>query len=141
MKIKLILFLTAIFQIISCSNINKDFNSRFVIYDKFIDENNLTLEEEINTFKFQGWNSLDNYHIILSSYQHKFYLITLSNYCNDINISPNIIIDQSINNKLDSNFDSIIVPSQYNIKCKIRTIHSLNRQQKNDLLSLTLHNK
>jgi len=135
------LILTSFILLNACSVNNKKNNNRFDVYENYIQTNKLSSKSEIYSFIFRGWNALDNYHLILTSSHHKVYLVTLENYCNDIMIKPQIHINQAIGNRLSTHFDSIIVPSEFNLKCNIKSIHILNKSQKNELLALSSNNK
>ena len=111
-------------------------NTRLKIYDDYITQNNLESISRVTTFKFQGWNSLDDRHLILSSNFKKSYLIVLANYCNDLQHSSSIMVDQSMSSRLSSKFDAIIVPSQDTQKCVINSIYKVTQEQLSELISL-----
>lgn len=125
----------------ACTSTQKNISDRFDIYNTYISQNNLISKSEIYSFKFQGWSSLDNYHLILTSSHRKIYLITLRNYCNDLTFKPQIYFDQAVDSRLSSHFDSVIVSTDLSIKCAIKSIHLINKKQKDELLNLSSHNK
>jgi len=118
----------------SCSN--KNHNSRNEIYSNYIKSNNLVEVNKILAFQFQGWNSLDYEHLIISSSHNKSFLVTLNFYCNDLRNSHSILLDQTMNSSLSSKFDSIIVPDNNQVKCRIKSIHQISPKQKNELTAL-----
>jgi hypothetical protein len=136
-----VIMLAVLLLLNGCTSSNSKFNNRFDIYDSYIIQNNLISKSQIYSFKLEGWNPLDNFHLILTSAHKKYYLITLKNYCNDLTIKPQIYFDQAIDNRLSTHFDSIIVPSELGIKCALKSIHVLNKKQKDELLSLATDNK
>lgn len=84
----------------------------------------------------RGWTPLDNRHLIISSTHRKSYLLTLINYCQDLTTTTGIIPHQTLSNTLDTKFDSIIVLSQRHLKCRIDSIHALDKIQHNELTAL-----
>ncbi|VAW38530.1 hypothetical protein MNBD_GAMMA01-1546 [hydrothermal vent metagenome] len=130
---RLLILSMILITMVACATTN---NSRFKIYDDYITQNNLESVSRVTTFKFQGWNSLDDRHLILSSNFKKSYLIVLANYCNDLQYTPNIIVDQTMNSRLSSKFDAIIVPGQNTQKCVINRIYKITQEQLSELRSL-----
>lgn len=114
-------------------------NSKKIInkYNQYIIQNKLTTTNNIKSFTFRGWSSLDSQHFILSSSHNKSYLISLYNYCNELDFSSSIILNQSISHKLYSKFDSISVPNQhFQDSCRIKYIYPVTKQQQKELNSL-----
>jgi len=128
--------LCLVFLLSACSSTSVTKNNRFKIFDNYIVDNKLTSLSSVNTFRFQGWNSLDPKHLIVSSNLRKSYLLTLTNYCNNLDVTHNIRIRQSLSSRLNTKFDYIIVPGQAAQQCKIKSIHEINKQQRNELTAL-----
>ncbi len=106
-------------------------------YQNYITQQKLVPIKKIKQFTFRGWNSLDAEHFILSASQNKPYLIELYNYCNDLDFSASIRLNQTNDSILSSNFDSISIPNQsFQDKCRIKNIYSLSKQQVNEINSL-----
>ena len=106
-------------------------------YGNYITQQNLAPIKNIQHFSFRGWSSLDSQYLILSASQNKSYLIELFNYCNDLDFSSSIQINQSMDNTLSSNFDSITVPNQhFQDKCRIDNIYAISKQQFKELTAL-----
>jgi len=122
--------------IFSCSkSVTKSKNNS--IYSEYIQSNQLAHVKNIRTFRFQSWHSLDYKHLIISSSQRKSYLISLDFYCNDLLHTPNIQLDQTMASTLSAKFDSIIVPrNNPQIKCRIKSIYPITKEQKNELTGL-----
>lgn len=140
MRITLLVFLFAL--LFSCSNKKTSDNNRYKKYDDYIVSNKLEETNKVNGFFFRGWNSLDNKHLILNGSHNKAYILTLAYYCNDLDFSSSILLDQSINTSLSSKFDSIIIPNQQiPQKCRISTIHKINKEQRNELTGLRKQSK
>jgi hypothetical protein len=123
------------FLISSCGKDNSK-KTRESIYSNYLSENKIASINKIRTFRFQGWTSLDYKHLILSSSQKKSFLITLDFYCNELLQTPNILLDQTNNSNLLAKFDSIIVPNNQQSKCRIKSIHPITKNQKNELIAL-----
>ncbi|HHL31589.1 MAG TPA: hypothetical protein ENJ41_03315 [Oceanospirillales bacterium] len=119
--------------LLSCANNN---NKRSIIYENYIAQNKLQSVDKITTFHYQGWNSLDNRHLIVSSNHKKHYLLTLDSYCVDLDFSHSIIIKQSMSHRLSVFFDSIVIPKNHNSTCRIKAIHVISKEQKNELTAL-----
>lgn len=132
---KYIFIFMTLMILISCTKSTSK-NTRASIYSEYIKSNNIVAVKKIKTFRFQGWNSLDYKHLIISSSHNKSYLISLDFYCNDLQHTPNILLDQTISSSLSANFDSIIVPNNMQFKCRIKSIHSITKKQKNELTAL-----
>jgi hypothetical protein len=132
--IKTALILVSVVTLFSCAKNNN--NSRNDIYANYIKNNNLVEVNKILAFQFQGWNALDYEHLIISSSHNKNFLVTLNFYCTDLRNAHSILLDQSMSSSLSSRFDSIIVPENKQVKCRIKSIHKITKEQKNDLTSL-----
>ena len=102
-------------------------------YSVFISENDLIEKSRIQEFRFRGWQPLDDKHLILSSTHKRAYLITLMSPCTEMAFTQSIQVNQSFSTILSAKFDSISVPGQSQLKCTIRTIHELNKEQKQAL--------
>ena len=120
----------------ACANTQNKGNKSYMPYAEYIRNNNLQSVKSINTFKFMGWAELDNKHLIIDSNHKKSYLLTLASYCNDLDITHNIALNQSFSTKLNSKFDSIIVPNNPHFKCTIDDIYPITKEQKQEILDL-----
>jgi len=135
MKKTSITILTIIF-LISCSTTGDKNNARYHLYENYITDNELTPVDRIRTFKMLNWKSLDNRHLIISSFHKKHYLISLNSFCQDLDSAHTIALDQSMDNSLYAKFDSVIVSTQQHIKCRISTIHLLDQAQDKEVVNL-----
>ena len=120
----------------ACVSTGENDSKRFRVYDDYITSHNLISLDKIRTFKFQDWKSLDNKHLILSSSRHKQYLITLVNYCSDLEFTPRIALKQANSHSLSTSFDAVIVPNQAMQECRIKSIHELEKDQEKEVLAL-----
>jgi len=128
------IIIISIFLLVSACN--KQDNKKSSIYANYITQNNLESTNKITAFRFQGWHALDNKHLIISSNHNKSYLIGLDFYCSDLRHAINIVLDQTMSSSLSAKFDSIIVPLNPKIKCRIKSIHQISKDQKNQLNAL-----
>ena len=122
--------------IVACSTTHSNKDKRFKIYDNYINDNKLESLKAISRFRMRGWTPLDNRHLIMSSTHRKSYLLTLKNYCQDLTTTTGIVPHQALSNTLDTKFDSIIVLTQRHLKCRIDTIHIIDKTQHNELTAL-----
>ena len=126
--------------LVGCTTENKRDNSRFEIYDDYIVKNQLPSLKKVRVFKLQDWKSLDNRHLILSSYQTKQYLVSLAHYCNNLELANAIIVKQTLNNSLNAQFDAILIDREPSVPCYIKSIHEINAEQQNEILVLRKNN-
>ncbi len=106
-------------------------------YTAFIQSEGLVSVKRIQQFRFQGWQPLDDRHLILSSSHRKGYLIKLMSVCSELDFANNIKLKQEFGTILNAKFDSIIVPGQFNQECTIDRIYVLDEAQKKALRDLT----
>ncbi len=135
---KLIITLLLIGTLVACvpNNKAKDNKHRFHMYDDYIVKQALKPVKTIRRFKFLNWKSLDNRHLVVSSSRSNQYLVTLNNYCIDLDVAHTIAFDQTMSNSLSAKFDSIIAAGQHNQKCRISTIHPLDEEQEKVVMKL-----
>ncbi|MCF6317967.1 MAG: DUF6491 family protein [Proteobacteria bacterium] len=146
---KSIVMLLLVGSLVACAPSNKashktstkDNKHRFQMYDDYIVSQALKPVKTIRRFKFLNWKSLDNRHLIVSSSRSNQYLVTLNNYCIDLDVAHAIVFDQTMSNSLSAKFDSIIVAGQSHQKCRISTIHPLNDEQEKEVMNLRRNNK
>ncbi len=129
---KLLILLIIVLSLYGCRSGFSD-QPRFQAIQDYIDKNTLPSVPQVNAFVFQGWESLDNRHVTILSNQGRSYLVSLINFCNDLSFTQNLTLKQAISSQLSTQFDAIIVNKQH---CRIKSIHQINTQQRNDLLNL-----
>jgi hypothetical protein len=128
----LVLLLTA------CANVKQ--TGKHPIYADYISENKLEEVKKITSFRFHGWHSLDNHHLILNTSYNRPYLLSLTNYCVDLNYVNAIVVNNS-GSILQAKFDSIVPVPHRGTKCYIKSIHKITRDQVNQITSLRKTNK
>jgi len=135
---KSILLLTLL-SLTSCGlNQPRTAKNKQIIAD-FEQKHQLILVPKITSFHFQGWQSLDNDHLIISTLRGQSYLLSLHSYCYDLKYSNQIFIKRRVSSVLDTNFDSIIVPNDPGAYCYIDKIQSINAKQIDELSALVKH--
>lgn len=110
-------------------------NQAAVVYD-YVTSHQLQSLEKITAFKFQGWRSLDNKHLIISTSHKRPYLIALQNRCNELRHARGIAINANGTNTLHAGFDSITVPQFPQRKCFIKSIYRLTKEQADEVTQL-----
>ncbi len=105
-------------------------------YAAFIESEGLVGVKRVQQFRFQGWQPLDDRHLILSSSHRKGYLIKLMSVCTELGFTNHIKLKQEFSTILNAKFDSIIVPGQFNQECTIDRIYKLDEAQKQALQEL-----
>ena len=106
-------------------------------YQAFIDAENLQQKDRIQQFRFQGWQPLDDRHLILKSSQRRIYLVRLMSSCIELPFAQSIKLKQDFDTTLNAKFDSIIVPGQFRQECSIDRIYELSKEQKQALLDFS----
>lgn len=122
--------------IIGCSNKQRT----RINYTNFIVEQGLQSVQAVSQFRFQGWQPLNDRYLILRSNQQNSYLIYLMSACIDLPFANNIQLKQDMNSRLQSKFDSVIVPGQFRQTCRIDAIYPLDKDQRKALLAFNSQN-
>ncbi len=103
-------------------------------YQAFIKAEELVQKNRIQRFRFQGWQPLDDRHLILKSSQRKSYLVKLMSACTELPYAQGLQLKQDFASTLNAKFDSIIVPGQMNQECTIHSLYEMNQEQTTALL-------
>ena len=130
----IISFIIVSLTISSCATL--DHNKKESIYAKYIAEKKLESQKRITSFQFHGWRSLDNEYLILSTSFNKPYLIDLTGYCNDLRFTQTIAVHNS-GSTLHAKFDSISVPNDHSMKCRIDAIYRITKKQADEISALS----
>ncbi len=107
-----------------------------VDYAAFIEAQELVAKNRVTQFRFQGWQPLDERHLVLRGNQRKSYLIKLNTFCTDLPYAQSIQLDQSTSLSLVAKFDAIKVPGQFSQRCAIDAIYVMDKVQKQALMDL-----
>ena len=63
-------------------------------------------------------------------------LIKIKGYCPDLSFSQAILINQSMSSILTTNFDSISMLRTPQLKCYIKTIHQVSKEQLKEIMAI-----
>jgi len=129
-KLVLSLFFSAL--VTSCATSTMTNVEKTAAYNDYIASEKLEQKDRVTSFKFDSWSSLGQEHLIISTSFNKPYLITLKQRCMNLRFA-NVIRVNNTGSILDAKFDSISIPGTMGIKCFIKSIHKLNKEQKTAL--------
>ena len=118
-----------------CATTNMSLSERSEAYDQFIVDEELEALDRITTFRFNGWASLSNEHLIVRTGVNRNYLLTLRNNCSELYYSQAIVINQT-GRILQTKFDSISVPGDFPLRCFIKSIYKITPEQKKAMLAI-----
>lgn len=135
MKVGLYAITLTIF-LVSCTKSGITQQELSALYKNYIVENKLESQDRIRSFRYHGWQSLDNETLIITATQSKTYLVTLKSSCFDLRNSHAIVIHKSSSNTLDARFDSIATPKFARQKCLIKAIYKITKEQAKEIHSL-----
>jgi len=133
-----LVFLSIGFLLVSCASTSTMTNDeRTKAYIDYIVSEKLESMDRITSFRFDGFSSLSDEYLIISTGVKRSYLITLGNFCVNLRFSNSIRIHNS-GSSLQTKFDSISVPQDMGIgtKCFIKEIHKLSVEQKKEILKI-----
>jgi len=129
---KLLLSVVLGILVVGCATHTMTRLERTAAYHEFIETEKLEPLKSITSFRFQGWSSLGEEHLIISTHINRYYLITLKSRCNDLDFANAIQVNNH-GSMLQAKFDSISIPNAMGIKCFIKTIHKITKEQRNSL--------
>ena len=134
-QLKTTIMTLTIFLLISCSGLQENKTKKDSIYVDYITQQKLESIDSITAFRFHGWGSLDYEHLIISTKFNKPHLVILGAFCPDLKFANALIINNH-GNRLQAKFDSISVTSEPRIKCLIKSIYPITREQRKALAAL-----
>jgi len=118
------------------SNQSFSHKERDEAYTAYIEKNELLSQDKIRTFKFNGWQTLSNNYLIISTSPRKRYLIEISGFCSNLYHAQTIAINQGMSSMLSVRFDSISVPELPAVKCFIKSIHKITKEQVKEISAI-----
>ena len=98
------------------------------VINAFIKAQKLAPVKKVNTFNLHGWQSLDDFHLIISVSHNEAYLVSLRSRCPGLKYASTIATDNRINT-LYANTDSVIVLERPVQRCRINELHAIGKQQ------------
>lgn len=135
-RAKLMLLLATTLFIFGCANksaLTKQ--ERDDAYDAFIVENKLERTDKISAFRFDQWTALGRKHLILYRNFNSPFLVTLQRNCFDLDHSFQLAVEHS-GGTLNAKFDYVVVPDTIPVRCYIKSIHKITKEQKKQLLAI-----
>jgi hypothetical protein len=139
---------TSAFLLTACaSSITMNNDDRSEAYAEYVVTEKLESLDRITSFRFNGFNSLSDENIIISTGVKRAYLITFKSTCFNLRHANFIKVNNS-GSSLRVKFDSISAPQQVGMstidsisatqqtlatKCFIDTIHKLTLEQKKEI--------
>jgi hypothetical protein len=133
----MITMLVALGLLAGCStNQSLSYQERDQAYGEYIESQELLSQDEIRTFKFNGWQSLSNNYLIISTSVSKKYLIEVSGFCSNLYHAQAIAVNQGMSSSLVTRFDSISVPDSLGNKCFIKSIYKVTKAQAKEISAL-----
>jgi len=134
--VKSLLWLLTCILITACASTSTMTDSeRTIAYDQYIETNKLESIKRITSFNFYSWSSLGDEHLIISSRMNKPNLIRLQRNCFDLSFANGIMIHSS-GSVLSAKFDAISVLERNSIKCFIKSIYPLSKDQAKELAKI-----
>ena len=133
-----IMAISIVFLLAACaSSLTMTDDERTKAYAEYIATEKLESMDRITSFRFDGFSSLSDENVIISTGVNKSYLITFQNHCQNLRFS-NVIKINNTGSSLQAKFDSISVPQStgMGMKCFIKQIHKLTVEQKKAILQI-----
>lgn len=118
--------------VVGCASTGMTNAEKTQAYSAFVKENKLEKVSRITTFRLHGWRYLNRDYVILSTSFNKPFLVEISGPCHELSFSHTIGIHHD-GSSLNEKFDWVFAPSQPNVRCMIKSIHKLNREQADQL--------
>jgi len=131
-----ILVVCFVFILTACASTGLSQKERDDLYLKYVTDNKLEKLDKISPFRFHGWTSLDNKHLILTASINKPYFIRLKSHCVELKWSLAIAIHKSSSQTLYANHDAISPGKFPKQKCFIEEIYQITREQAEQIARL-----
>ena len=133
-KIIISICLSAI--IVGCGTKGLTQDEREALYADYVKNNKLEKVDRVTSFKFHGWSSLDNHHLIITSHFNRPHFVKLKSTCIDLKWSHGIVIHKSSSNTLNAKFDSISPLKFPKQKCFIAEMYKISKEQAKEITKL-----
>jgi len=102
------------------------------LISQFLQEQKLEPRAAVQSFRYSGWQSIDEQHLILNYSVTRSYLIKLVTTCSELRFAQRIKVNTS-GIGLNAKFDTIRVVPDGRYDCRIDKIYPLSREQVNQL--------
>lgn len=136
MKLMTVILTIFLFMSACASNNNAIEKAKNAAFKDYVTSQNIEPVNRVSRFRFQGWSSLTNDFLILSSTHKRKFLIELTGYCSDIRWAHAIILNRLNTATLNARSDSISTVEAPNIHCRIQTIYPLTLEQLADIRAI-----
>jgi hypothetical protein len=127
---------------VGCATSTMNTKERTEAYVQYIASENLEGIKRISAFRFNGWSSLGEEHLIISTQINKPYLISLRSRCRDLLYANGIQIHNNgstLHRRVDA--ISVIDPGNMGFRCFIDNIYLLTKEQKKALQKIGREDK
>lgn len=129
MKYKFIAILSVL-ALAACSSKPMNLQEKNDAFRQYISTNNIEDVNKVTSFRFNGWSSLTDEFMLLSSSPRKNYLIELTGFCDDIRWANTIKLNRSSDSSLHARFDSVSTLKNPQLNCRINKIYPITKDQK-----------
>ena len=109
---------------------------RDAAYLDYIAEHQLESVNKVQSFTFKDWQPLSDKHLIVATSLKKQYLLGLKSSCSDLKFSHGIAVNRTSNSSLITKFDSVTALRSPEIKCFIKSIHPLSKEQAMEIAAI-----
>ena len=131
LKKRVLLIAVTMISLTGCSgrsNRLAQLESNRQIIDQFISAHQLVSKSSILSFRYHGWQLVDEQHLVIDSGPERYYLIRFRSICDDLRFTQGIIVKQQTSN-LSAKFDRIRAVPEGNIDCHIDQIYPFSKAQ------------
>ncbi|OKY26645.1 DUF6491 family protein [Thalassotalea sp. PP2-459] len=122
--------------ITACANRSTNLTQMNTDIRHYITANDMTAVDRVTSFRFHGWNSISDEFLVLTSSPKRKYLIELLGYCSDIRWAHTIKLERSMDSSLHAKFDSIGIPGQPALNCRIEKIYPITSEQEDVIFAI-----
>ncbi|MGB1199290.1 MAG: DUF6491 family protein [Thalassotalea sp.] len=138
---KAFIYVILVVLLSACSHKNTlTYEERDNAYRQYINDNSLESSKRINSFRFDGWQSLTRTFLIISTNFKRKYLIEVRQNCNNLAFAQSLVLNQSTGSSLHARLDSISTLSEPNSSCRIQTIYPLTVEQAKEIATIGFPN-
>lgn len=137
MKAIVIVIVTSVLMLLTaCSSNTLSLQAQNSNIRGYIAANNLKDVNTVTSFRFQGWGSLTDEFMFLSSSPKRHYLIELNGFCDDIRWAHVLRIKRQTDSTLHARFDSVFSARHPQMNCRIDKIYPITKEQRKAIYAL-----
>ncbi|MBE0365476.1 hypothetical protein PULV_b0053 [Pseudoalteromonas ulvae UL12] len=128
-------------SLLGCASTTMSSKERNTSYAQYVKGENLSSKDKITSFKYDGWKSLSDNYLIITTIQKDDYLIETKGKCVNLNDSISIKLNRSSNSSLDKFGDTITPISSstedyITTNCHIKSIYPISDKQVDYLVNI-----